>query len=47
VVPLQQLKGRLSEAVATVTQDTLEHTWQKLNDRLDVCWARSGAHITI
>jgi hypothetical protein len=27
---LQQLKGRLSEATATVTQDTLRRTWQQL-----------------
>jgi len=27
---LQQLKGSLSEATATITQDTLRLTWQQL-----------------
>jgi hypothetical protein len=42
---LQHLKARIREAVATVTPNTLQETWNEVEYRLDICRAIKGAHI--
>jgi hypothetical protein len=45
---LQHLKAHIRDAVATVTPNTLQATWNEVESRLDICrttkgaWARGG-----
>jgi hypothetical protein len=47
IVYLQQLKARIRDAVATVTPNILEATWNGVEYRLDICRAAKEAHIEI
>ena len=42
---VDELKARLTEAVATIDNAMLGRVWQKLDYRLDVCRVTNGAHI--
>jgi hypothetical protein len=44
---LQHLKTRIRDAVATVTQNILQTTWNEVEYRLHICRATKGAHIKI
>jgi len=48
-VTLEQMRHCLSvlitSAIETVTQDTIQKTWQEIEFRLDVSRATNGAHI--
>jgi hypothetical protein len=44
---LQHLKARIREAVATVTTNMLQATWNEVEYRLDICRATKGANIEI
>ena len=42
---VDELKARITEAVATIDNAMLERVWQELDYRLDVCRVTNGAHI--
>ena len=42
---VDELKDRITEAVATIDNAMLERVWQELDYRLDVCRVTNGAHI--
>jgi len=42
---LADLRQRIVEAVELITPHILLNTWQELEYRLDICLARTGAHI--
>jgi hypothetical protein len=42
---LADLRQRIIEAVELIARHMLINTWQKLENRLDVCQATTGAHI--
>lgn len=42
---LPTLKGRIAQAVASITPDLLQTVWEELHFRLDVCRITKGAHI--
>jgi hypothetical protein len=42
---LQHLKGRIRDAVATVTPNMLQATWNEVEYRLDICRATKEDHI--
>jgi hypothetical protein len=44
---LQHLKARIRDAVATVTANMLQATWNEAEHRLDICRATKEAHIEI
>ena len=44
---LQHLKARIREAMATVTPNMLQATWNEVEYRLDICRATRGSHIEI
>jgi hypothetical protein len=44
---LQQLKACIRDAVATVTPNMIQATWNEVEYRLDICRATKGAHIEI
>jgi hypothetical protein len=44
---LQQLKARIRDAVATVTPNMLQATWNEVEYRLVICRATKVAHIEI
>jgi hypothetical protein len=44
---LQHLKARIRDAVATVTPNMLQATWNEVEYRLDICRVSRGAHIEI
>jgi hypothetical protein len=44
---LQQLKARIRDAVATVTPNMLQATWNEVEYRLDICYATKEAHSEI
>ena len=44
---LQHLKARIRGAVATVTPNMLQATWNEVEYRLDICRATKEAHIKI
>jgi hypothetical protein len=44
---LQHLKARIRVAVATVTPNRLQATWNGVKYSLDICHATKGAHIEI
>jgi hypothetical protein len=44
---LADLRQRIIEAVELITPHMLINTWQKLENRLDICRATTGAHIEV
>jgi len=44
---LADLRQRIVEAVQLITPQMLLNTWQKLEYRLDICRATTGAHIEV
>ena len=44
---LADLRQRIIEAVELITPHMLTNTWQELEYRLDICRARTGAHIEV
>jgi hypothetical protein len=44
---LADLRQRIIEAVELIARHMLINTWQKLENRLDVCRATTGAHIEV
>jgi hypothetical protein len=42
---INDLKQRISEAVAAVTCDMLRRVWEELDYRFDICRTTRGAHI--
>jgi hypothetical protein len=44
---LQHMKARIGDAVAAVTSNMLQATWNEVKYRLDICRAMKGAHIVI
>jgi hypothetical protein len=44
---LADLKQRIIEAVELTTRHMLINMWQKLENRLDICQATTGAHIKV
>ena len=45
VPDITNLKARITDAFATVTEDILENTWRETDYRLDVLRATKGAHV--
>jgi len=41
------LKGRITDAFATITEDMLENTWREIDYRLYVLRATKGAHVEV
>ena len=41
------LKARIKEAFATITENTLENTWREITYRLDVLRATKEAHVEV
>jgi hypothetical protein len=44
---LQHMKASIRDAVATVTPNMLQATWNEVEYRLDICRATKGAHTKI
>ena len=47
VPDITNLKARLIDAFATITEDMLENTWREIGYRLDVLRATKGAHVEV
>ena len=47
VPDIRNLKARITEAFATITEDVLENTWRGTDYRLDVLRATKGAHVGV
>ena len=47
VPDITNLKARITDAFATITEDMLENTWREIDYRLDVLRATKGAHIEV
>ena len=47
VPDITNLKARIPDAFATITEDMLENTWREIDYRLDVLRATKGAHIEV
>ena len=47
VPDITNLKARITNAFATVTEDMLENTWREIYYRLDVLRATKGAHVEV
>jgi len=47
VPDITNLKARITDAFATITEDMLENTWRKIDHRLDVLRATKGAHVEV
>jgi len=41
------LKARITDAFATITEDMLEKTWREIDYRLDALRATKGAHVEV
>jgi len=41
------LKARITDAFATITEDMLENTWREIDYRLDVLRATKGEHVEV
>ena len=41
------LKARITDAFATITEDTLENRWREIDYQLDVLHATKGAHVEV
>ena len=44
---ITNLKARITDAFATITEDMLENTWRETDYRLDVLRATKGAHVEV
>ena len=42
---ITNLKARITDSFATITEDMLENTWREIDYRLDVLRATKGAHV--
>jgi hypothetical protein len=47
IYDLQYLKARIRDAVAKVTPNMVQTTWEEVEYRLDICRATKQAHIKI
>jgi len=47
VPDITNLKARITDVFATVTEDMLENTWRETNYRLDVLRTTKGAHVEV
>jgi len=47
VSDITNLKARITDAFATITEDMLENTWRETDYRLDVLRATKGAHVEV
>ena len=47
VPDITNLKARITDAFATVTEDMLENTWRESDYRLDVLRATKGARVEV
>jgi len=47
VPDITNLKARITDAFATITEDILENTWKETDYRLDVLRATKGAHVEV
>jgi len=44
---ITNLKARIKDAFATITEDMLENTWRETDYRLDVLRVTKGAHVEV
>ena len=44
---ITNLKARITDAFAIITEDMLENTWRENDSRLDVLRATRGAHVEV
>ena len=44
---ITNLKARITDAFATITEHMLENTWKETDYRLDVLRATKGAHVEV
>jgi len=47
VPDITNLKARITDAFATITEDMLKNTWRETDYRLDVLRATKGAHVQV
>jgi len=47
VLDIKNLKARIADAFATITEHMLENTWREIDYRLDVLRATKGAHVEV
>ena len=47
VPDVTNLKARITDALATITEDMLGNTWREIDCRLDVLRATKGAHVEV
>jgi len=47
VPDITNLKARITDPIATITEDVLENTWKEFDYRLDVLRATKGAHVEV
>jgi len=47
VPDITNLKARLTDAFATITEDMLENTWREIDYRLDVLRATKRTHVDV
>jgi len=47
VPDITNLKARITDAFATITEDMLENTWRETDYRLDILRATKGAHVEV
>jgi len=44
---ITNLKARITDAFATITEDMLENTWREIDYRLDLLRVRKGTHAEV
>ena len=47
VPDITNLKARITDAFATVTEGMLENTWREIDYRLDILRATKAAHVEV
>jgi len=47
VPDIANLKARITDTFATITEDRYENTWREIDYRLDVLRATKGAHVEV
>jgi len=47
VPDITNLKARITDVSATITEDMLENTWREIDCRLDVLRVTKGAHVEV
>jgi hypothetical protein len=47
VPDITNLKARITDALATITEDMLENTWRETDYQLDVLCVTKGAHVEV